>query len=106
MLEALEHLGAGQVRLGHSELAYRLTFCNAQGAREVVQGLLATAHMDRRTAMLAIDAALRLEDPLLLAEVLLQHPNALTPGAAGLAKRLLVDRILNILGARARAGER
>lgn len=106
MLEALEHLGAAKVRVDHSELAYRLTFCNAQGAREVVQRLLSTARMDPRTAMLAVDAALRLEDPLLLAEVLMEHPNALAPGAAGLAKRLLGDRILKVLGARARAGER
>lgn len=105
MVEALEQLGAGEVHVSHVELAYRLTFCNAQGASEVVQRLLSTGSMDRRTAILAVDAALRLEAPLLLAEVLLAHPDAIAPGEVGLAKRILRVRVVEILGDRATAGQ-
>jgi len=106
MVEALERLGAGDGVVGHFDLAYRLTFCGAKGADEVVRRLLRKGRTERRTEALAVDAALRLENPLLLMEILLAHPGALARGGdVARARSILRDRIKQILRIRATAGE-
>lgn len=100
--EQLKGLDAPEGMIQTMELCYLLAFKDGKGARAVARTMLDCDYEDPMSLPVAMEAAVRLEEPELLVEILLRAPSLAEDKSrrGGLAKSILRRKLVNVLSKR------